>query len=357
MAISSAGLTTSLWGGRTAGLLLCGLSLFRAVGLGQDALPGDLLWLAPLGWLLLAGLAIAVSCRWMRTKRQGEATVVLAMAYPAFVIFALERLFPGVAAGRPLLQLGVDATAVAVLAGWRLLGGNVPLAGLSLWEWPRRYAGDLALTALVISLLRWLPEWGAAISLAGVAVLLWRPELAGRWPRADGHGVIAFWAGLLALLAMPGTQNLPLALAVGSMVVACTRFPCPAAAEIAPALGQAAAPGLDWLADLANRVGRHPHRWLAVPLSLVVAVLMARQSTAIWLTLTWAIEALILFGLGVWRRDRPLRLGALGLMGLCLLRLVSVDMRQADLVVRGLVFSGVGLVLMAMNGLTARVGK
>jgi hypothetical protein len=45
------------------------------------------------------------------------------------------------------------------------------------------------------------------------------------------------------------------------------------------------------------------------------------------------------------------------MLGLCLIRLVSVDMRQADLVVRGLVFSGVGLVLVVMNVITTGMEK
>ncbi len=357
MAISSAGLSASLRGGRTAGLLLCGLTLFRAVVLGQDALPVGLLWTAPLGWILLAGLGVALACRWAQAGRRGETTVVLAMAYGALALFVLERLFAGGAAGDGRLQLGVDGTAVAALAAWRLLGGRVPLAGRPLWESPRRYAGELALVAAVVSLLRWLPDWGAAMGLSGLAVLLWQPQLAGSWPRARGHGLIAFWAGLLALVGISTAANLPMALAVGSLVVACTRFPFTAAAHPEPEGGEAPPTGTRWLRDLASRVGRHPHRWMAAPLSLGVTLLMARHSTAIWLTLTWSIEALILFGLGVGFRDRPLRIGALALMGLCLLRLVSVDMRQADLVVRGLVFTGVGLVLVVMNGLTSRAGK
>jgi hypothetical protein len=324
----------------------------------QDALPGDLLWMAPLGWMLLAGLGVALSCRWMQARRQGEAMVVLAMAYLAFLLFVMARLSQDGGAGRHALQLAVDGTAVAVLVAWGQLGGRVPLAGRPLWELPRRYAADLAVVALVISLHRWLPDWAAATGLSGLAMLLWRPQLAGRWPRARGQGLIAFWAGLLALAGMPPAANLPLALAVGSMVVACCRFPSSSAAtpEAAAELEVAGAspPGVRWLQDLAPRVGRHPHRWLAAPLSLVVTLLMARHSTAIWLTLTWSIEALVLFSLSVGFRDRPLRIGSLALMGLCLLRLVSVDMRQADLVVRGLVFTGVGLVLVVMNGLTSR---
>jgi hypothetical protein len=285
--------------------------------------------------------------------------VVLAVAYLASLLFALERLFlwNSSAPGGDAVQLVVDGTAVAAMVAWRLLGSSSPLAGRPLWELARRYAGELAVAGLVISLPRWLPAWGTATALGWVAVLLWRPWWGRRWPRAREHGLIACWAGLLALAAVPAGQTLGLTLAVGSLVVACGRFPSPPAVPERNGAVEVGPPGLGWLTALGACVERHPHRWLAGPLTLAVSLVMARNATAGWLTLTWSIEALVLFGLSVRFRDRPLRIGALAMLGLCLIRLVSVDMRQADLVVRGLVFSGVGLVLVVMNVITTGMEK
>jgi hypothetical protein len=42
-------------------------------------------------------------------------------------------------------------------------------------------------------------------------------------------------------------------------------------------------------------------------------------------------------------------------LGACLLRLLAVDMAQADLGLRGLVFIGVGLLLLALNAIVNRL--
>ena len=72
------------------------------------------------------------------------------------------------------------------------------------------------------------------------------------------------------------------------------------------------------------------------------------------LTLLWATQAFVLFGLSALLRDNQFRYLALVGLGGCLLRLVAVDMRQADLGLRGLVFIGVGLLMLAMNALYNR---
>ena len=47
-------------------------------------------------------------------------------------------------------------------------------------------------------------------------------------------------------------------------------------------------------------------------------------------------------------------MGALSDLGSCLWRLVAVDMAQSDLTTRGVVFVGVGLLMLAMNALASR---
>lgn len=83
--------------------------------------------------------------------------------------------------------------------------------------------------------------------------------------------------------------------------------------------------------------------------------MLAQMQTSLnWLTLLWSVEALILYGLSLLFRDRPLRLTALVMLGLCLVRLVGWDMRRADMTLRGIVFTGVGVVLVTMNIVSTR---
>ena len=73
-----------------------------------------------------------------------------------------------------------------------------------------------------------------------------------------------------------------------------------------------------------------------------------------WLTLIWAMEALVLYSFSLVFNDKPMGRGALVMLGLCLVRLVGWDMQQADLALRGIVFTGVGLVLITMNVVSTR---
>jgi len=87
----------------------------------------------------------------------------------------------------------------------------------------------------------------------------------------------------------------------------------------------------------------------------VVSCVIASSVTAGWWTLVWAIEALVLFSISIFFSDRALRLVALILLGICLIQLVGVDMRELDLALRGVVFTGVGLVMVALNVISSRL--
>ncbi|HJN35229.1 MAG: DUF2339 domain-containing protein [Prochlorococcus sp.] len=114
-------------------------------------------------------------------------------------------------------------------------------------------------------------------------------------------------------------------------------------------------PGLTWMRPLLSLVSRQPQRWLAAPLSVVVSCVIASSVTAGWWTLVWAIEALVLFSISIFFSDRALRIVALILLGICLIQLVGVDMRELDLALRGVVFTGVGLVMVALNVISSRL--
>jgi len=108
------------------------------------------------------------------------------------------------------------------------------------------------------------------------------------------------------------------------------------------------------MADLAPALKRHRNKALYYPLFLGIALDLASRFDHSLLTLLWATEAFIIFGLSALLRENQFRYLALFGLGGCLLRLVAVDMKQADLGLRGLVFFGVGLLMLAMNALYNR---
>ena len=101
-------------------------------------------------------------------------------------------------------------------------------------------------------------------------------------------------------------------------------------------------------------MARRRNLWLGHPLFIAVAVVLASGYDRALLTLLWTAEALAVYLLGVVLREPQFRQVALVGLGACLLRLLAIDMAQADLGLRGLVFVGVGLLLLALNALVHR---
>jgi hypothetical protein len=90
------------------------------------------------------------------------------------------------------------------------------------------------------------------------------------------------------------------------------------------------------------------------PLFVGVAVFLYWRFDRSLLTLLWAAEAFIVFGLSAWLRENQFRYLALGGLAACLARLVLIDLAEANLIVRGLVFIGVGLLMLGMNAIYNR---
>jgi len=85
-----------------------------------------------------------------------------------------------------------------------------------------------------------------------------------------------------------------------------------------------------------------------------VAFVLAAGYDHALLTLLWTAEAIAIYLLGVALREPQFRHLAMIGLGACLLRLLAVDMARADLGLRGLVFIGVGLLLLALNAIVHR---
>ena len=72
------------------------------------------------------------------------------------------------------------------------------------------------------------------------------------------------------------------------------------------------------------------------------------------LTLLWSAEAFTVFVLSAVLRENQFRYAALAGLGVCLARLLLIDMAEANLGLRGLVFLGVGLLMLGMNAIYNR---
>lgn len=69
------------------------------------------------------------------------------------------------------------------------------------------------------------------------------------------------------------------------------------------------------------------------------------------LTLLWVLEAFGIFLLGLIMIENHFRILSMGALAACVLRLVFIDMAQSGTLVRGLVFLGVGVIMLSMNAI------
>jgi hypothetical protein len=345
---------------RALGLDLLGLNL----GLGAELLLHPLSpLLPPVAWLLLSLPALLAADR----MRQPLSSHGLALGLLALAAYAWGFILEVSTSSSRMAVLGlslearhlIELLAVLVLAAWWRFQPNGPLAHSNLWRLCHRWFLELLLLAAVLPLLLELSSLWQPFALALLALgLLSKP--ASRWlaPRAQLYAVLIYWlsiaCGLFQPQAIPASDWQGWGALLALQAVAVQLLFALLAPRWLPATTLRALAGLPLLGGQALALARQGQRWLWYPLFVAVAVQLARGFDHALLTLVWALEAFLIYGLSAVLRDRQFRLVALLALAACLLRLLAVDMAEADLGLRGLVFVGVGLLMLAMNALYKR---
>lgn len=73
------------------------------------------------------------------------------------------------------------------------------------------------------------------------------------------------------------------------------------------------------------------------------------QSYKLGLSILWGIYALMLIVLGIWKKKRHLRLGAMALFGITLLKLFFYDIAHLDTIAKTIVFVSLGMLLLIIS--------
>jgi hypothetical protein len=340
-------------------MLLAATLVIRRMGLplGIHLIGGSLLLaaqllLAPINtplpaiaWLLLSLLALQLARRLPRAialpvLQQG----LLALAIGLLAAITLPFSLQGAS------RLAITLLASGVLLRWWFIDPGDRLGQLPLWRRFHPYLLELNLLLLAIRLSGDVPATWQAPSWLLLALVLLNPRLR-RWfePRLQVWSVIAAWIGIALVMVRPEAHPL---IAISLMiiyVVLSHRW-----LQLQPDAVPATPAGLGLLEQLAKLVARAPNPLLYAPLFVAMAVVLASHFDHSLLTLLWATEAFVIYVLSAVLRDSRFRVVALIALGSCLWRLVAVDMAQSDLTNRGVVFVGVGLLMLAMNALASR---
>ncbi|MBP5134458.1 MAG: DUF2339 domain-containing protein [Paludibacteraceae bacterium] len=80
----------------------------------------------------------------------------------------------------------------------------------------------------------------------------------------------------------------------------------------------------------------------------------SEQSYKLGLSILWGVYSLFLIALGIWKKNKPMRIGAISLFGITLLKLFFYDISHLDTVAKTIVFLSLGVLLLVISFLYAK---
>jgi uncharacterized membrane protein len=78
-------------------------------------------------------------------------------------------------------------------------------------------------------------------------------------------------------------------------------------------------------------------------------ILMFSQSTKLGLSILWGAYALLLIALGIWKNKKHLRVGAIVLFAVTLVKLFFYDIADLDTIAKTIVFVSLGVILLVIS--------
>lgn len=279
------------------------------------------------------------------------------VVWPVWVLPSTARL------GVMLWRWPLEGLGLAVLLRWWRISQHQPLSTYPGWRRLRSCLLEAVLLNLNLIVLWELSPAARTLAWAGLALLLISRH--GRRFFGSRGGLYALpisWLGLLQLvLALRrlrldgGDWGAPDQLLIGLAVLLQIAFVVLQHRQ-APRQANGPAQALALAGPLGLLQRLESQRLVAIDLPMLAGLALAiywRFDAGV-LTLLWSAQAFLVFCLGTWLRNNPLRHLALAGLGLCLLRLLLIDLAGADLGLKGVVFVGVGVLLIGMNALVNR---
>ncbi len=307
-------------------------------------------------WLVLSLIALEAACR----IRGAAAPAMLHVGYGLVAGFIAQYVLVHMQAQSYLgpfpVRMLVEAFGLASLAWWWSQRPSAPLAEEPSWKSVHPIFLELALAFLATAVVMEAPAQTRPI-FWGLFALLCLSDRLHRLlsPRLRLHALFFFWlaAADLAIVTSGFMTPLPrwfehpaatgaaaMALMMGWVIRSHRRLGLDTI-EFPPGMGA--------LRSLSQRIQARASLWVYYPFAASMAIFLYWRFDKAMLTLLWAVEAFALFVLSAVLRENHFRYLGLAGMGACVVRLIAYDMSQADTLVRGLVFFGVGALMLSMN--------
>jgi len=282
-----------------------------------------------------AGVAVAVTIYAVGTRAWMLGIVVQAMAFAGVLSFTAELLQQH----RPqwAIALAPIAALVVLAAGVRDWFRRQPEAGLSVREPLLNTAIVYRSVAVAMSIgwvLAYVPEreFGWVLVLAGAACFAWAGWR--RDPPALCFSGAYYLVALILFLLNPWRETvyMPNLLLIAGL-----------------ALQEQIAQRMPDRYPVSLGVRRAAAAAASLALWVFVSRYVLRSASGFYLTASWSVVALLLFGAGVMLREKAYRWFGLGVLGCALARVVIFDVWKLETLYRVLSFMALGTVLMVLG--------
>ncbi len=311
-------------------------------------------------WLILSLVVLEVANRVQRD----QITPVLCVGYAYLALFGGAYLLVVLQTqsywGPVPIRGLIEGFALAVLGFWWLYRPTGRLAEQRSWRAVHPLFLEVVLIFLaVVTAVEVATQWRPVV-WGVLAILAVTNPLGGTLDvRFRFYSVVFYWVSVYDLIVTSGfatpsplwyehpgfTGGLAIALQVsylayGSQRLALARLEFP--------------PGLTALSAWSRAIASRQPLWLYYPFFAGTALFSYWRFDAVLLTLLWSAEAFVVFVLSLVLRENHFRYMALTGLAVCFARLLLFDMAQTSLGSRGLVFVGVGSLMLGMNSLYNR---
>ena len=347
---------------RPVGLHLLGIGIGVAAYLLLDPIspliPG-------VAWLMLSLLALELSELLKRPEADHSLALGLGYlgAFAAAYLLVISQSPADLAFGGFTLpaRLLIELLGLAVVVYWWCFRPRAAVEAAALWQRCHPWLLEAALLGAIVTILSEVSTLWRPVAWALLALALVTPWLRRRFSARLGlYSVLLFWLSIATLVAMLSRMESPSRLwweqphQVGLLTMALQVAYVAASHRLLSPEELARPGGWPLLARIGGPLARQRPRWLLFPLFAGVAFYLSQRYDHSLLTLLWAAEAFVIYVLSAVLRDNQFRSVALLGLAACLLRLVAIDMAESDLGQRGLVFLGVGVLMLAMNAIYSR---